>query len=578
MTLRNKCQLSIPLMFLLAAALLLPAGAAAQDDQAKQDTKSTVVEGQVAPRLQNLGGHSHPITTDSARAQLFFNQGLILAYGFNHREARRSFQEAARLDPDCAMCYWGQALVLGPNINAPMDPENEAVAHELVQKALSLAGDASEKEQAYIQALAKRYSGEKEPGRAALDRAYAKAMGEVHKQYPEDLDAATLYAEALMDLRPWNYWTPDGKPYEETETIVPVLESVLKKDPRHPGATHLYIHAMEAVKPELAEAAADNLRDRVPGAGHLQHMPSHIYVRVGRFHDAAAVNRKAIQADEDYIAQCRAQGIYPLTYYPHNIHFLWNASQWQGRSQDAIEAARKVDAKTREHLEDLPEWGQIFPVSLPYTLVRFGKWDEILELPEPPGKWTYWRGVWHYARGMALARKGKLDKASKELKQVEAMAADDSLEVKLIGGNSTVHLLRVAAKALAGEIAAERGEFDKAIALLHEGVLLEDALNYIEPPDWNYPVRQQLGAVLLEAGRPLQAEVVYWDDLRKNPENGWSLFGLAQSLRAQGKDEMAKPIEARFKKAWAKADSRAGCIPVLRAPARFTVAPLPGSP
>lgn len=539
---------------LTAAVFLLPATIPAQDNSSKSDIRSPVVEGQIAPRLQNLGGHKHPITTGSPRAQLFFNQGLILAYGFNHREAGRSFREAARLDPDCAMCYWGQALVLGPNINAPMNAKDEPGAHQLAQKALSLADNVTGREQDYIKALAKRYSAEEKPDRDALDRAYADAMGEVRQRHPDDLDAATLYAEALMDLRPWNYWTPDGRPYEETRTIVSVLQSVLKENPRHPGATHLYIHAMEAAKPEVAEAAADTLRDLVPGAGHLQHMPSHIYVRVGRYNDAVAVNGKAIQADEDYITQCRAQGIYPLAYYPHNIHFLWMASQWQGRSREAIEAARKVTAKSREHLKDLPEWAQIFPVSLPYALVRFGQWDRILEEPEPPRKWIYWRGIWRYARGLAFARKGKFEDAAAGLEKLEAMAADDSQSVDLIGGNSTAHLLKIAVKSLAGELAAERGDFDTAIALLHDGVLLEDALNYVEPPDWNYPVRQQLGAVLLKAGRPMQAEVVYWDDLRKHPENGWSLFGLAQSLSAQGKDEMAERIEARFRKAWSKAD------------------------
>jgi tetratricopeptide (TPR) repeat protein len=308
----------------------------------QSDVQSAAVPGQLAPRLQNLGDHKFPVTTSSPRAQLFINQGMMLTYGFNHAEAARSFREAARLDPKCAMAYWGMALVVGPNINMPMPSEAEANAYELIQKAVSLKSNASERERAYIDALAKRYSAKEKPNRAALDRAYVEAMRKLHERYPDDLDAAALYAEAVMDLRPWNYWTRDMQPYPETVEVLRVLESVLERNPNHPGAIHFYIHVVEVARPKLAEAGAERLAQLAPGAGHLVHMPSHIYRRIGRYSDASKSNEDAIAADEDYITQCRAQGIYPLAYYPHNIHFLWDSASMEGRSQVAITAARKA--------------------------------------------------------------------------------------------------------------------------------------------------------------------------------------------------------------------------------------------
>jgi len=535
--------------------LSLSAGpAVTADDTQGYDTDSDVVEGQIAPRLQTLGAHEHPITTSSPRAQLFFNQGLNLAYGFNHREARRSFREMARLDPDAAMAYWGQALVLGPNINAPMDPEAELEANDLVQKALSLKDGVSKKEQELIEALARRYSDDEEPDRTALDEAYARAMRKVHERYPDDQDIATLFAESLMTLSPWDYWTPAGEPYPATTEFLKVLESVMERNLEHPGAAHLYIHAVEAVHPELAEDAADRLVGLVPGSGHLQHMPSHIYVRVGRYEDASHANTRAIAADEDYITQCRAQGIYPLLYYPHNIHFFWLASAWEGRSADAMKAAFEVGEKIGKDVDEMPEWGQVFAVVPLYALARFGKWDEIMEQPEPPQTKTYWVGVWHYARGLASARTKRLDQARSELEALQKLAADETLKDVRMGANNEWILLNIASSVLAGEIALEAGEYDEAIAHLHRGVLLEDSLTYTEPPDWYFPVRQSLGAALLKAGRPLEAEVVYWDDLKHNPDNGWSLFGLMKSLEAQDKDEKAADIKKRFRSVWKRAD------------------------
>ena len=522
----------------------------------KDDVQSAALPGQIAPRLQNLGSHQFPVTTNSARAQLFINQGMMLVYGFNHAEADRAFREAARLDPDCAMAYWGRALVLGPNINMAMSPDAEAPAYEMVKKAIALKKNATEKEQAYIDALANRYSGEEKPDRTSLDRAYADAMRKLHARYPDDLDAATLYAEAVMDLRPWDYWTRDMQPYPETVEILSVLESVLSRNPNHPGAIHLYIHAVEYARPELAEAGAERLWTLAPGAGHLVHMPSHIFRRIGRYADASKSNLDAIAADEDYIVQCRAQGVYPLAYYPHNIHFLWDSATMEGRSRVAMSAAEKSASKIPDGAwREVPLLHQ-FLVSPLQAYTRFGKWDLILAQPQPAKDSLFWTGMWHYARGLAFVAKGNLDEASQELNYLENIAREKSLSDYRVtfSRNGAKAILDIGVEVLAGELAAKRGYYDQAIARLHRGVLLEDNLIYNEPPDWHVPVRQSLGAVLLEADRAAEAEAVYWQDLNRNRANGWSLYGLMQSLQKQGKKEEALGIEQRFRKAWNRAD------------------------
>jgi tetratricopeptide (TPR) repeat protein len=522
----------------------------------QDDVQSTAVPGQIAPRLQNLGDHKFPVTTNSARAQLFINQAMMLVYGFNHAEATRSFREAARLDPNCAMAYWGMALVLGPNINMAMSPEAEPQAYGLIQKAIALKKNASEKEQAYIDALAARYTGAEKSNRTVADRVYAEAMLELHKRYPDDLDAATFYAEAVMDLRPWNYWTRDKQPYPETREVLRVLESVLGRNPNHPGAIHLYIHAVEYARPEIAEAEAEKLWELAPGAGHLVHMPSHIFRRIGRYNDASKSNEDAIAADEDYITQCRAQGVYPLAYYPHNIHFLWDSATMEGRSRTAIEAARKAASKIPDGAwREVPLLHQFLVTPL-FAYTRFGEWDLILSEPQPAQDSLFWTGVWHYARGIAFTAKGKLDEATRELDSLGKIAAEKSLDGYRVtfSRNGAKAILEIAMEVLAGELAARRGEYDEAIARLHRAILLEDNLIYNEPPDWHVPVRQSLGAVLLDAERAAEAEAIYWQDIEKNRENGWSLFGLMLSLRAQGKEEQAVLIENRFRKAWKGAD------------------------
>jgi len=424
----------------------------------------------------------------------------------------------------------------------------------LIGQAMALRSGASARERGYIEALAKRYEGKAER-RSACDSAYAQAMHEHAKRFPTDLDAQALWAEAAMDLRPWNYWRPDGTPYPGTLEIRSRLEDVIARDANHPAALHLYIHLLEPT-PEAykAEPAADRLLALVPAAGHLVHMPSHIYQRVGRYADAAHSNEMAIAADEDYITQCRAQGMYPMAYYPHNIHFLWFAATMQGRSSTAIAAARKTASQVSDSaLAALPLLAG-FRVVPWYALTRFGKWDEMLAEPTPPPANRFMTGTWAYARGLALLARNRRDEAAKMLDTVKAIAADTSLNFTLFSPNTARAILSVAPEVLAGELDAARGNHESAIAHFQRAVLLEDALVYTEPEEWHYPPRQALGAELLAAGRSREAEVVYWQDLRKHPENGWSLYGLAQAQAAQGKAAQAAETRARFEKAWAQAD------------------------
>lgn len=506
----------------------------------------------LAPRLQNLGVHTFKVTTASARAQLFINQGVNLAYGFNHAEAGRAFAEAARLDPKCAMAYWGSALVIGPNINAPMAAGDEPKALEFIQKAIALKAGVTPRERDYIDALAKRYTG-KADDRKRADRAYADAMRALAAKYPDDLDAATMAAEAAMDLMPWGYWTRDGLPNDGIREAIAALESVLKRHPNHPGALHYWIHLWEPTRtPEKSEAQADRLLPLMPGAGHMVHMPGHIYLRVGRYADAIKANIKAVAADEDYIAQCKAQGIYPLAYYPHNVHFIWYGATMTGQSAMAIEAARKIARVVPlDAVKDEPML-QSFHVVQYYALVRFQKWPEILAEPKPAHDTSFTRGIWHYARGLASVALGKTDDAQRELEAVEKILKEEKWADFKLGTAEPV--LRIASAVLSGELAAKRGDLDRALLDLERGVRLEDALVYTEPPDWHASVRLSLAAVLLQAGRHAEAEIVYWQDLERNRENGWALHGLMKALKAQGKEDAAAAVEKRFKKAWADAD------------------------
>ena len=510
----------------------------------------------IAPLLKGVGGLHHPVTTSSPEAQKYFDQGLTLLYAFNHLESERSFRQVAQLDPGCAMAYWGQALALGPNINDPVpDAEREQKAYQAIQKAVSLSGTASPPERALIGALARRYAAQ--PDRQALNLAYAEAMEKVAEGYPEDPDIQVLYADALMNTTPWDYWLKGGVPKPLTKKVLAALDNVMEKHPNHPGAHHFHIHAVEAVDPDRAEASADKLGGLVPVAGHLVHMPGHIYIRVGRYEDAAEANRKAITADESYITQCRAQGLYPIGYYPHNIHFLWAALTMQGKGHEAIETARKAASKhTSEHMHQpgfgLPHLLRAVPM---FALVRFGKFDQVLAEPEPGESMQFARGIRHFGRGMAFRAGDYVAAAEKELLALREIAAQRELaKLKVFDVNTLSSLLQIATNVLAAEIEAAKGNFDQAERLLREAVASEDALLYTEPPDWPQPVRHSLGAVLLDAGRPADAAKVYREDLVRHRGNGWALFGLMESLRAQGKTAEAAKVEKEFRNAWAKAD------------------------
>lgn len=524
-----------------------------RDDRAAQASPT----GALAPRLQNLGVHTFPVSTASEQAQRFINQGVNLAYGFNHAEAARAFAEAARLDPNLAMAYWGHALVLGPNINAPMDPADEPRALELVQRAVALKSGASERERAYIDALATRYTGKPED-RAASDRAFADAMRAVADRFPDDVDARTIYAEALMDLRPWNYWTRDGKPYEETVEVIRALETAIAANRQHPGALHYWVHLWEPTDtPERAEAEADRLLPLMPGAGHMVHMPAHIFHRVGRHQDVVTSNQLAEAADEDYITQCRAQGMYPLAYYPHNTHFIWMGASASGQSAIALAAASKVEKHVLDHAASLEAAPFLQPfLVVPYwTQVTFERWDDVLAGSGPTHRTPFTEAAWRYARGRALAAKGRVDEAEAEHARLRGLIDAAAFKTDTaFSANGGYHIMRIGADVLAGEIAAARKDYDRALLHLERAVRFEDGLIYQEPSEWPHPVRLVLGRVLLDAGRAEEAEVVYWEDLKRNPETGWALHGLARALRAQGKTDEAARIDARFKKAWSRAD------------------------
>jgi tetratricopeptide (TPR) repeat protein len=502
----------------------------------------------------SLGSYAYRVTA-TPEAQRWFDQGLRLVYGFNHQEAQRAFREAARLDPRCAMCFWGLALTEGGNYNHPTDADREARALEAVQQAQRLAAGARPVERAMIAAVARRHSADRGTARESLDRAYADAMRDVARQFPDDLEAATFFADAMMNLRPWNLWTPDGTPQPGTEELVQTLERVLAKDPNHPGAIHLYIHAVEAsAQPERAEAAADRLAALMPGAGHLVHMPSHIYWRVGRYDDAVKTNAAAVEADRAYFKTAQPSPIYRGLYYPHNIDFIWQSASMQGRSAETIRAAREFASNAPpEMIKQMPDM-ETAPVAPIVALVRFGRWDEVLAQPAPPAEWLYTSGVWHYARGLALHAKGQAAEAAGELQRLEGVIAAVPPERTIAFFFRARNVLQLAANVLAGEIAAKAGDLASAERLLRAAVAEQDTHWFSEPPPWYFPVRQSLGAVLLHARRATDAERVYREDLQRNPGNGWSLFGLAQALRAQGKTAEAAEADGRFRKAWAAAD------------------------
>lgn len=515
--------------------------------------------GAKAPKLPGLDGIDFKISTSSREAQEYFNQGMMLSYGFNHAEAARSFFEATRLDSTCAMAWWGFAYVLGPNYNAGMEADNYQRAYQATQRAMNFSGSCSEKEKALILALTHRYAPQPPEDRGHLDSAYAHAMKRVYQQYPNDPDIAALYAESLMDLHPWDLYDKKTKaPRPWTAEIVAVLEKIMTRYPKHPGAPHFYIHAVEASKnPERGLAAANLLMTLVPGAGHLVHMPSHIYNWTGDYHRGVVANLEAVKVDSTYLAACHAQGAYPLAYYPHNYHYLAAMATLEGNASLAWQAAKKVQSHAAQEVMMQPGWATLqHYYTIPWFVgVKLGMWDSLLAVKPLPGTWIYPRAVLHYARGMAYLGKGHMANATSELEQLRALAKNPSLKELTIWDINSMHdIVQIALNVLTAEMHRRNKNFEKSIASFKRAIEIEDNLNYNEPPDWFFSVRHHLGRAFLEAGKYADAEKVYAEDLHTWKENGWALRGLHQALQKQGKLLEAKQALNRFKKAWSHAD------------------------
>ena len=540
---------------LFAAAAMLLCFAVAKPACADTSDLQGSIDSVREPIFDGLGSLHHPVTTktNSVLAQRFFDQGLTFVYAFNSDEAAGSFKQAAHLDPDMAMAYWGIALSLGPNINQPEDIDRGKEAYAAITKAKSLEANASAPERQYIDALAQRYASDGKMN-DTLQLAYANAMREVARQNPDDPDAGALFAESMMDLHPWELWKLDGKPVDGTVEIVATLEGVIAKYPDHLGANHYYIHAVEASPdPGRALPSAQRLPKLAPAAGHIVHMPSHIYFRTGDYDAAVEANEAAIKADKVYLRERNPTGFYPAMYISHNIQFLWAAYMMEGNSRGAFKAARELDgAVPLDAVRQMPPMEVMLPTRY-FTEARSSKWDAVLKEHAPPADLKFTTGVWHYARGLAFTAKNRPDDALAEKKILDAIVAATPPE-RVVGFNSANRLLAMASATLAGEIDSAKGNHDDAIKNLQTAVAIQDALNYEEPPPWYYPVRETLGMELLADGKTADAEQVFRDDLKQNPENGRSLNGLELCLRARNASDEAASVDARFKKAWAHAD------------------------
>jgi tetratricopeptide (TPR) repeat protein len=505
------------------------------------------------PLWDGLGSVSYKITTSNAQAQAYFDQGLRLAYAFNHAEAQRAFRKAQKLDPQCAMCFWGEALVLGPNINLPMQDDAVAPAFTAAQVARASATNTTPREQALIAALALRYTQDPKAERAPLDAAYAEAMAKVAAEFPDDNEIGVLYAESVMDLSPWNYWQPDGRePNPQSVPIVPALERVLARDPNHPGAIHYYIHAVEASdRPQRAEPYADRLRGAIPSAGHLVHMPSHIYYRVGRYLDALADNKTAVVVDEKYLAATAApMGVYRLGYYPHNVHFVMASAQMSGDGPTVIAAAEKLRGLIPDEVARGIAMVQPVKAAPYFAHAQFSAPDTILALGDPGDAFPYVRGIWHYARGVASVARRDFAAAKAEADAIDVLARTADFSLLKAGGVPAQEVLELARAVIAGRIAQAQEDFKLAAEQFETAAALQDALPYMEPPYWYYPVRQSLAAVLLQAGRLAEAEEQFQRALSRAPANGWSYYGLAQLYRARGDNAAAAKAEADLAKTW----------------------------
>ncbi len=505
-----------------------------------------------ATLMTGLGDLHHPVSTSNPEAQKFFDQGMRLIYAFNHQEAAGSFERAAALDPKMAMAYWGLAEAIGPNYNDPADPDRYKQAHEAIAQAEKLAVNASPSEKAYIAAMALRFPADPAADHRLAAERYRNAMSDVVKQFPDDLDAATLFAEAGMDLHPWGLWRPDGTPEGGTEDIIAALESVLKRDPNHMGAIHYYIHAVEASpNPERALAAANRLAALAPAAGHLVHMPGHVYIRTGDFESAVKTNQLAAAADRAYLQANGSGGLYGAMYYSHNLHFIAACSSMNGNYAEARKAAEMLATHVGPMVKDIPPLEGFMTVPIAVE-VRFRKWDQILAMPQPPAAMQTTTVFWHFARGMALAAKGKVTEAEAE-HRIVSEAADKTPPDQVFAmpvNNKAKDVLNIATNVLGAKIAQAKHDSAGAVSLLRRAVAIQDTLKYDEPPDWFYPVRESLGAVLLLNGNAAEAEKVFREDLDRNPRNPRSLFGLAEALRAQNRAYDAQFVDKQFQNNW----------------------------
>ena len=513
----------------------------------------------IAPLLEGYDVIYYPISTKDTLVQQYFNQGLALAYAFNHAEAARSFYYATKLDPNCAMAYFGYAYVLGPNYNAGMEPDNYERAYDAIQKAIKLSANATDKEKEIIEAMSKRYAAVPPEDRSVLDQDYSDSLKKLYEKYPDDSEISTLYVESLMNLHPWDLNEKDGSEKSWTIEIVELLEDLIKKHPKHPGAHHYYIHAVEASStPERSYGSAKIFDEGlVSGSGHLLHMPSHTYIRTGDYHKGTLANIAAVKADSSYVTICHAQGAYPLSYFPHNYHFMAATATLEGNSYWAMIGANKVSEKVHPEIMKQPGWGTLqHYYTIPYYVaVKFKKWDDILNMDLETFDLKYPKAVKHYAEGMAYLGKGDLEKAKSELEELEILAKDESIkEITIWDINSVFELVQIAENVLRAEILAKVGDYDASIAILKETVALEDALNYNEPPDWFFSIRHHLGAVEIEAGQFQNAIITYMEDLKHFPNNGWAQHGLIKAYEKLNEIENVNKTKALFEKSWAYAD------------------------
>ena len=545
-----KLKLLLPILFVVYSC-----------SQDASIDRNDLIEKAGAPLLNGLGSHSFTISSKVEGVQEYFNQGLIMAFAFNHAESIRSFKAAQKLDPNCAICFWGEALALGPNINvtsdgkAIMSPQDRLDAFERTNKAIALIEFASPKEKDFILTLKSRYNGDVNSSRVPLDIAYAEAMEALSSKYSDDTDAASLYAEALMNTMPWNYWAEDGNPKPDTIKVINTIESVLDKDPNHPLAIHLYIHAVEASSdPGRAEEAADRLADLVPGAGHLVHMPSHIYWRVGRYEDASLANIAAAKVDEEYIAQCNAQGFYPALYYPHNVHFLWAASTMEGMSDLSIESAIKVsNYVSPEQIRNIPflEFFHTIPL---LSYVRFAKWDKVFSYERPDDDFKFSNSIFNYALSVAHAANGNSLEANRFQSMILNDIESEEVNAMVMAGHPTKSLMKIASLLASGSIDMYSSKYSEAITSFEEAVIIQDTLPYTEPPFWYYPTRQTLGHALLMNNSFKEAALVFEKDLKDYPRNGWSYFGLHLAQKKLNNQEESIKALDKFKEIWGRAD------------------------